>query len=46
MKLAVVREVDAEDRLRWTQMIRCDDPWREQLKEKEESYLSDLDQFI
>ena len=26
MKLVGVREKDAEDRVRWRQMIRCDDP--------------------
>ena len=26
MKLAGVREEDAEDRVRWGQMIRCGDP--------------------
>ena len=36
MKVVGVREEDAEDRVRWRQLIRCGDPWREKPKGKEE----------
>lgn len=36
MKLAGVREEVAEGRVWWRQSIRCDDPWREQKKGKDE----------
>lgn len=39
IKAVSVNEKDTEDRVRWSRMIRCDDPKREQQKEEEEKKL-------